>query len=112
MALNSARDAVRNTARVYRIATQGDADIGRSIRTSLDALKAKEPAALRPTTVLFVEIPTNPDMKVPDLDDVVKYVNEYKAATGKRAVLVIDTTFAPSSGVMAKVYHYPTIHIP
>ena len=81
---------------------QGDADIGKSIQTSLNAL-AKDPAALHPTTVLFVEIPTNPDMKVPDLDDVGKYVSEYKAATGKRVILCIDATFAPSSKVMEKV---------
>ena len=81
---------------------QGDADIGKSIQSSLNAL-ARDPAALQPTTVLFVEIPTNPDMKVPDMDDVGKFVSEYKAATGKRVILCIDATFAPSSKVMAKV---------
>ena len=81
---------------------QGDADIGQSIKSSLDAL-AKDAAALLPTTVLFVEIPTNPDMKVPNMDDVGKFVSAYKAATGKRVILCIDSTFAPSSKVMSKV---------
>ena len=48
---------------------QGDAIIDESISSALDKLARKEglpsgQADLFPTTVLFVEIPTNPDMKV------------------------------------------------
>ena len=43
--------------------TQGDADMVGAVSGALGRL-AKEKAALLPTTVLCVEIPTNPDMKV------------------------------------------------
>ena len=42
----------------------GDTGMEASIRTCLDGLAAKGAEALLPTTVLFVEVPTNPDMKV------------------------------------------------
>jgi cystathionine beta-lyase/cystathionine gamma-synthase len=43
----------------------GTRDLTGSIKEELDRL-ASDPSILMPTTVLFVEIPTNPDMKVPN----------------------------------------------
>ena len=48
---------------------QGGASFNGSIEAALGALAA-DPASLRPTTVLFVEIPSNPDQKMPDLAQV------------------------------------------
>jgi cystathionine beta-lyase/cystathionine gamma-synthase len=55
----------------------GTRDLAASIKESLDALAAA-PAKLMPTTVLFVEIPTNPDMKVPDILVLAKICSNYK----------------------------------
>merc|ERR1712172_10469 len=87
---------------------QGDAIIDESISFALDKLARKEglPAGqtdLFPTTVLFVEIPTNPDMKVPDIGKVVSGLAKYKEKTGKKVLLLVDTTFAPASKVLLKV---------
>jgi len=87
---------------------QGDAIIDESISFALDKLARKEglPSGqtdLFPTTVLFVEIPTNPDMKVPDIGKVVSGLAKYKEATGKKVLLLVDTTFAPASKVLQKV---------
>ena len=57
---------------------------------------------LLPVTVLFSEIPTNPDMKVPDMQELADLISEYKTKTKKEVVLMVDTTFAPSSGVLEK----------
>jgi len=58
---------------------------------------------LMPTTVLFVEMPTNPDMKVLDVEALVPIAEEYKKKSGKNLVLMVDTTFAPGSQVMKKL---------
>lgn len=55
------------------------------------------------TTLVMVEIPTNPDMKVPNLTELVGAIGAYKAASGKDVVLLVDTTFAPGSKVLAKL---------
>ena len=60
-------------------------------------------AELAPTTVLFIEIPTNPDMKVPDMAPIAEMLSGYKAKTGKNVVLLIDATFAPGSQTMTKL---------
>jgi len=54
------------------------------------------------TTVLFVEAPTNPDMKVPDLPTLATMLAEHAAAAGTRPLMLVDTTLAPMSKVMAK----------
>jgi len=74
----------------------GTRDLSASIKEELDRL-ASNPAALMPTTVLFVEIPTNPDMKVPDILVLARLCRDYRKATSKEIVLFVDTTFAPSS---------------
>jgi len=55
----------------------GTRDLSASIQEELDRLAA-DPSALMPTTVLFVEIPTNPDMKVPDILVLAKLCTKYK----------------------------------
>ena len=81
---------------------QGEADINLSIKGALDRL-AGDPKSLLPTTVLFVEIPTNPDMKVPDVAAVASSLKAYQNATQKNVLLLIDVTFAPNSQVLLKV---------
>ncbi|MDP2439082.1 MAG: PLP-dependent transferase, partial [archaeon] len=74
-----------------------------AIQGAFDKLAEKGSEGLLPTTVLFVEIPTNPDMKVPELAELAAVLEGYRAATGKRVLLLLDTTFAPSSQAMAKL---------
>jgi cysteine synthase A len=50
--------------------------------------------------VLFVEIPTNPDMKVPDMARLAQLLTAYQKQSNKRVLLLVDTTFAPASQVM------------
>eukprot|EP00041_Stephanoeca_diplocostata_P002432 m.26534 g.26534 ORF g.26534 m.26534 type:complete len:614 (+) comp13342_c0_seq2:126-1967(+) len=80
---------------------QGDNGMVDAIRIQLTALSA-HPEKLFPTTVLFSELPTNPDMKVPDLQELAAVITEYKEKTGKKLVFLADTTFAPGSQVLKK----------
>lgn len=86
---------------------QGAADIVVNIRGALDRLARSATSgggALLGTTCLFVEIPTNPDMKVPDLKLVVDALTAYKAqAHGAKVMIMVDTTFAPCSKVLARL---------
>jgi cysteine synthase A len=84
-----------------RYDVQGAAAMIESIRIRLDELASK-PAELMPTTVLLSEIPTNPDMKVPDIKALADLITAYKKRTGKNFVMIVDTTFAPGSQVLAK----------
>jgi len=54
----------------------GTRDLTGSIKEELDRL-ASDPSILMPTTVLFVEIPTNPDMKVPNILELAKLCTKY-----------------------------------
>ena len=81
---------------------QGDAEICVSIETALDKL-ASEPAKLLPATVLFVEIPTNPDQKIPDLARLSRNLKRYRERTGKDVFLLLATTFPPGSKVLKKL---------
>lgn len=82
---------------------QGNNEISASIQKSLDELAANVTERM-PTTVLMVEIPTNPDMKVPDMQVLASMLSKYQVATGKNVILFTDTTFAPGSQVMQKMY--------
>ena len=53
--------------------------------------------------VLFVEVPSNPDQKIPDLARIARALAAHEQASGKRVLVLIDTTFAPSAQVLAKV---------
>jgi len=77
---------------------QGDTDLLKGVQVELDRLALC--ADTQPNLVLFVEIPTNPDMKVPDMGDLAALCTWHKIRTGKSVVLVVDTTFAPGSRVM------------
>ena len=81
---------------------QGSASIVPSIQNALNGLEGKKDE-LKPTTVLFVETPTNPDMKVVDPSKVVEMLQNYGKATGRETVLLIDTTFGPASQVLKKI---------
>lgn len=60
------------------------------------------------TTILFVEIPTNPDMKVPELSHITGLVEDYKKKTRNDVVLVVDTTFSPHSQVLMEFQPFLT----
>jgi len=76
----------------------GNNDIQAAIQGSLDQLSDPSNIKnLKPTTCLFVEIPTNPDMKVPEITKLATMLTEYEAQTKKRVVLLVDATFAPAS---------------
>ncbi|RHY09323.1 hypothetical protein DYB36_010220 [Aphanomyces astaci] len=78
----------------------GKNKISDSIKQALDKLTI---TATAPTTVLFVEIPTNPDMKVPDIATLAQHLTSYRNTTGKEVLLLVDTTFAPASKVLQKI---------
>lgn len=80
---------------------QGDAVIDESIQASLSVLAAT--GSSLPLTVLFVEIPTNPDQKVPDTQKLIDSLHEYKHQTRKEVLLIVDTTFAPASQILSQI---------
>jgi cysteine synthase A len=81
---------------------QGAVPINESIEQALDNLAQKKDELFN-TTVLFVEVPTNPDLKVPSLDKIAAALEGYKEKTKKNVLLLVDTTFAPSSKVLKKI---------
>eukprot|EP00038_Savillea_parva_P030138 m.75787 g.75787 ORF g.75787 m.75787 type:complete len:638 (+) comp9019_c0_seq2:73-1986(+) len=78
---------------------QGSANINASIQAGLRNVLAN---GKHPITVVFVEIPTNPDQKIPNLDQLVQASQRYQTESGKNTLLLIDTTFAPGSKVLQK----------
>lgn len=85
--------------RKHTFDVQGDTDIYESIQQQLTSL-ARQPESTMPTTVLFLETPTNPDMKVPEMRRVASMLNSHKDKTGKEVLLLLDTTFAPQAQLM------------
>ncbi|KNC74748.1 hypothetical protein SARC_12713 [Sphaeroforma arctica JP610] len=77
----------------------GSNDISAAIQGALTKL-AGNAQNLHPRTVLFVEIPTNPDMKIPDMKALAEMLTKYREDTQKDVLLLMDTTFAPGSRVM------------
>ena len=65
---------------------------GTDVQNVLNNLE-KEPTKLTPTTVLFVEIPTNPDMKVPDITELNTVLTNYQENTGKSVILLVIKSF-------------------
>lgn len=86
----------------HKFHVQGQNDISESIQTALNTLSA-DATKLLPTTVLFVEIPTNPDMKVPDITVLAGMLSAFQTATQRKVLLLVDTTFAPGCRIMQKV---------
>jgi cysteine synthase A len=78
---------------------QGQIDVSQSIISKLDELIAIK-QSLNPTTVILIEIPTNPDMKVPRLPELVSHCQHYQTQTGNQLILLIDTTFCPNSQII------------
>jgi cysteine synthase A len=73
-----------------------------AISIALDKLAAN-PEKLQPRTMVFVEIPTNPDMKVPDVVEIAEVLKAYKEKMSKAnknfkdVIFMVDATFAPAS---------------
>jgi cysteine synthase A len=81
---------------------QGSAGVLPSIKSELKKLQ-EAPDGLLPMTVVFLEIPTNPDMKVPDMPELVAACMDHQRATGKKVMLLVDATFAPGSRALQKI---------
>lgn len=99
-----------STLRKHTFAIQGDADIVLALRSTLERVNAlpDEGEGLRKKkTLLFIEVPTNPNMKVPDLDALADMIDTYVKAKPGRSMddflLMIDATFAPGSQVMKQL---------
>lgn len=88
--------------RKYTFDLQGHRGMEESIRGTLEGM-AKHTDTLHLITVLFIETPSNPDMKVPDLTQVAEILRSYHASTKRQIILLVDTTFAPASGVLRQV---------
>lgn len=80
----------------------GKNDLSQAIKKTMTELEAKKDQHM-PVIVLFVEIPTNPDMKVPNIAELAKICVDTKKATGKELILFVDTTFAPASKCMGHI---------
>ena len=80
---------------------QGEINLLSSLESKLGAMAERKDLA--PLTVLFVEIPTNPDMKVPDLEKLASLCRKYKETSKKEFLLLIDTTFSPQTKLMEKL---------
>merc|ERR1719188_764423 len=88
--------------RKHNFHIQGSASIVPSIQKELGKLVSDKDNLL-PTTVIFLEIPTNPDMKVPNMSELAATCTAYQKASGRKVLLLIDATFAPGSRVMQKL---------
>jgi len=97
--LNDLLTSRSNIHRKFTFDVQGDTDICESIQQQLTAL-ASQPESAMPTTVLFLETPTNPDMKVPEFQRVAAMLRDHRDKTGKDVLLLLDTTFAPQAKLM------------
>jgi cystathionine beta-lyase/cystathionine gamma-synthase len=84
----------------------GDKNLEAAIQKAMTVLEADK-ASHMPTIVLFVEIPTNPDMKVPDIAKLAAICVNTKKETGKELILFVDTTFAPASKCMGHIAKVP-----
>ncbi len=98
------------TLRKHTFGIQGNTDIVQSLRSAMEkvsALPVEEEGARKQRTLLFIEVPTNPDMKVPDLDALADMIDAYVKAKAGRSMddflLMIDATFAPGSEAMKLV---------
>lgn len=99
------KHAYGNKIRKHKFDIQGKTGMIDSIRSKLDAFaeNQQDDKGALPTTVLFVEIPTNPDMKVPDIQELAMILSNYGEKTGKSTMLLVDSTFAPGSEIMDKL---------
>jgi cysteine synthase A len=95
-----------NKIRKHKFDIQGKTGMIDSIRSKLELFSEQQSLDgdnSLPTTVLFVEIPTNPDMKVPNIEELAMLLSQYGEKTGKSTMLLVDSTFAPGSEIMDKL---------
>ena len=105
--LLAARTAVRGgrgggRIRQHSFSLEGS-NVVDSIATSLTSLAAaKRP--LLPTTIIFLEAPTNPEMKLPELSELVRAaIHPFAAVNPTDVILLIDTTLAPCSRILEAI---------
>jgi cysteine synthase A len=100
--LSTATETHTPQLKKHKFHIQGASEMVASIKSSLDKLATMKDS-LFPTTVLFIEIPTNPDMKVPEIEKLALLLSDYEKITGKKVLLLVDSTFAPGSKIMLKL---------
>ena len=81
---------------------QGDVDVTQAVVSRLGEL-AELGDALLPVTVLFMEMPTNPDMKLPEASAIVAALKAFREKTGRQVLYFVDVTFSPGSNILAKL---------
>lgn len=99
--LNDLLAQYSSTFKKFTFDIQGAVDMVASVEGQLNELALLP--GLPDTTVVFLESPTNPDMKVVDLQRAVDAIARYKAVSAKRVFLLMDTTFAPTSQIMKQI---------
>ena len=100
---SAAHKKTRAVLRKHTFDLQGSIDLVKSIASALRSLSDAHGRDLQRTTVVFLEMPTNPDMKLPDLDALWRdALQPFHEAHGARTqlLLLIDTTLAPNSQVL------------
>eukprot|EP00732_Lithocolla_globosa_P001106 Lithocolla_globosa_v1_NODE_498_length_3887_cov_84.322025.p2 type:complete len:620 gc:universal NODE_498_length_3887_cov_84.322025:1893-34(-) len=101
---NQLTDLITKQAEMLRKHTfdiQGKFDMNESIENKLSEMSERKD--LFSKTILNIEIPTNPDMKVPNIDKICECLKKYQEKTKKDCLLLIDTTFSPQSQVLKKI---------
>jgi cystathionine beta-lyase/cystathionine gamma-synthase len=110
--------AIHNLFNKYKFDITGTKNIHTAIESTLATLSSlpsppSSSSSSSRTTVLFVEIPTNPDMKVPNILQLATILMNYQQTTSRPVLLLIDTTFAPGSQILSKIEklfpHLPTM---
>lgn len=83
----------------------GKNDLVEAVTNALKTLEA-DPSTLRKRVCVFIEIPTNPDMKVPDVTKLATVLEKFKLSMKAKCsnfedlFLMVDATFAPASQSM------------
>ncbi len=78
---------------------QGDRDVLYAINKLLESIKGNK----KKGTVIKLEFPTNPDMKVCDLMALSKMLINFQKKSGSSVVLILDTTLCPSSKPLSNI---------
>jgi cysteine synthase A len=86
----------------------GKNDLVEAVTNALKKLEDDE-KSLRKRVCVFIEIPTNPDMKVPDVNKLAQVLEKFKESMKAKCsqfedlFLMVDATFAPASQCMRQV---------
>jgi len=91
----------------------GKNDLVEAVAIALRKLEA-DPTSLKKRVMVFIEIPTNPDMKVPDVKQIAELLVTFRETMKAKAkqfediIFMVDATFAPASESMKKIKEVPS----